>query len=174
MRATLLSSAGLLLAAAACTGGQAGGREPIKVGAQAPAPWSTAGTGVVVGWTVRPEQLITCETAARLLRVIHARYGDRVEISLVTTDEDPAGVQAFLRRERLAGALTVTEVPEREFGARFGPTAIPTLSIVKGAKIVDHFAADRPALLDSSDARRLEQALMSLIPDAAVPEASSS
>lgn len=156
----------LLVFAAGCGAGD--GETGLAPGAAAPEPWSAGPERVVVGWAVRPEQLVTCETAAHQLRVLRARFGSAVSLSMVTVDSEPALVRSFLRAQRLP-ELPVTFLNDDEYGITFGARAEPALFVVRAGRVQERLSADRAALLDQPGARRLELLVDSLI--AAGPEA---
>lgn len=171
MKVGLAPWLGLLLASGACGDSHQGPSEELRVGAKAPAFWSrTDSAALTVGWLLRPEHLVVCETAARQLRHVRARFGAGVNVSVASTATDSGAVRAYLRRERLTDVPLIA-IPEPEFSSRFGPVTQPALFVIRGNAIVKHRAADRQNLLDSIGVDWIEHTLDSLQVTAALPEA---
>jgi hypothetical protein len=146
------------------------GAPRLAVGAPAPAPLAAhAGEEAVVGWVVRPEQLVTCETAALQLRRVHRRFGARLGITVVTPRSDSGFVRRFLRRERPAG-VEVVGLADAEFSARFGAAVPPALWLSARGRIAGRFPADRATLLDGDGSMQMERAVAALLDRDAVPE----
>jgi hypothetical protein len=142
----------------------------------APAPPALAARGgeeAVVGWIVRPEQLVTCETAALQLRRVRRLSGSRVRVSVVTTQRDSMLVRQFLRRERLAG-VDLVALPEPAFRGSFGAAEPPALWLAVRGRLAGRFPADRAALLDGDRSMQMERAVAALLARRAVPETVSS
>jgi hypothetical protein len=123
-----------------------------------PSPWLAAsGDRVVVGWAMRPEDVVSCMTAARELRQLRAHFGDRVVVSVVVPEKGGAFVESFLRTERLQD-VRVHEVDRRSFDASFGTTALPAIYVVHQGVTRLRLQADRAALT-RGDAGRLEEVI---------------
>jgi hypothetical protein len=162
MRRRLLVCAGAAACLAACGDGGAEAALRLSVGSPAPAAWTAGAQDVVVGWAVRPEQLVACETAAHQLRAWRARFGSAVALSVVTVESEPGLVRTFLRAQRLSG-VPVRVLPEREFRGAFGPLAEPMLFVVQNGRVHGRMPASRPALLDPMRVRRIELLIDSLV-----------
>jgi hypothetical protein len=125
---------------------------PVPGGSEvrAAAPRTDGTERVLVEWVIRSADLVACETVTPELRRKQHQYQGQVRFVAYAVGADPALVQSFLRRERLA-RVELHSITEREFQAgfarRFGAAAnARTLLVVtEGAEAQVFDAAVRTA-----------------------------
>ena len=161
MRHRLLLCVGVVACLSGCSQGE-DSRVQLAVGAPAPSTWATDPAGVLIGWAFRPEQLITCETAAYQLRAWRGRFGSAVALSVVTIDSEAELARTFLRAQRLSD-VPVKALPEKEFHRAFGSLAEPMLYVIENGRIRGGMPASRPALLDPLRVHAVELLIDSLV-----------
>lgn len=88
-----------------------------------------------VVWVLRPDDYLTCQTAANGVRRLQARYGATVPVSVLAVGAHPEWLRGFLRRQRIEAPVTV--LGEREFRRRFRRLPAPWLYLLRDGKVAD-------------------------------------
>ena len=94
---------------------------------------TAAPVGVV--WVLRPDDFLTCQTAADGVRQLQQRFGASLPIRVVHVGPHPAWVRGFLRRQRIEA--DVTPMTERVFRKQFHRAPAAWLYLVRRGVVVD-------------------------------------
>jgi hypothetical protein len=130
----------------------------LPLGSRFPLAGVASGTQVV--WVMRPDDYLTCQTAAGGIRELQRRAGHGVPLTVLYVGPHPAWLAEFLARQRIAA--TVVTIEETRFRRVFGREPRPWLyllshgmvrSVLPGRGYVRP-AASWGALLAAADARR--------------------
>lgn len=89
--------------------------------------------GADVVWVLRPEDYLTCQTAADAIRRAQRLHGSALEITVISVGSRPEWVRAFLVRQRIDAE--VRPVPHEEFVALFGYPPAATLYLTRDGVI---------------------------------------
>lgn len=129
--AGLIGRAGLalVLAAAACHAG-----DGPAIGDPFPLVADPAGA-LRVAWVLRPDDYLTCQTAADGVRRLQRRHGDALPVTVVSVGAHPEWLRGFLRRQRIEASLV--SLSERDYRRRFGGPAAPRLYLLRGGTVLD-------------------------------------
>ena len=148
-------TAAALVAAAACGGPR---MDALPPGADFPAEARAAGAaGAELVWVVRPEDYLTCRTAADGVRRIQRAAGGRVPLTVVAVGPHDEWVRAFLRRQRIRAQVVAMD--EDGYVERFGRRPGPWLYLLRDGKVQAVTAANGAVPVDASLLPRLEEGL---------------
>jgi hypothetical protein len=134
----------LLALLAGCTNSPEG---HLRVGEQIPVA-AIPRDAVVVGWSFSSRDLLSCQTAAPLLRRIKHTHKDGVRIVAVTDTGDEALLHTFFRSERIPIDLIVSNAREYRRVSRSGRPVLflgrdrRIIEVWEGVELADHLSGD--------------------------------
>lgn len=130
---TRAAGAACVFAVAACARGS-GGAVPIGDRFPMAAPDGSSPRTRVV-WVLRPDDYLTCQTAANGVRRLQRRYGAALPVAVISVGPHPEWLRGFLGRQRIDAP--VTRLDEDEFRRRFGREPAPWLYLVRDGRVFD-------------------------------------
>jgi hypothetical protein len=144
------------LATSSCAGADA---DQVVPGAAFPALDGVAAPPLRVVWVVRPEDYLTCRTAAEGVRQLQQRFGSVLPVQIIYVGHRPEWLEAFARRQRIDAAVFTTD--DRTFRRSFGTNAAPLLYLVAEGVLVDRL----PATGEVAPAERWEALIRARLAD---------
>jgi hypothetical protein len=100
--------------------------DPLPVGSRF--PLAVAGTAAEVVWVVRPDDYLTCQTAAGGLRELQRQVGSSVPLTVVYVGPHASWLEEFLHRQRIAA--TIVPMDEGRFRRAFHRNPGPWLYLL--------------------------------------------
>jgi hypothetical protein len=116
---------------------------------------------VTLTWTLRDEDLFACESAAYDLRALVRSYGAGVSLQVIAIDSDPALVAAFMRRERLDGA--VVHLSTREYRQAHRTNPIPGIDVSQQRRMVESVNAGLVRVRNRRNSSSLDEIVRPLL-----------
>lgn len=98
-------------------------------------------------WFVRPKDLLSCNTAGRILRHVMAEERTRANLTVIGVGADSTWTASLLNTERLRGQVRI--VSEREYARMLGDHPTPAIQILRGGRATRAVYAPRTANDDS-------------------------
>ncbi|HEV7591293.1 MAG TPA: hypothetical protein VGO40_24485 [Longimicrobium sp.] len=80
-------------------------------------PLGSGAAPMEIVWVLRPDDYLTCQTAADGVRRLQRQYGGALPVSVVGVGAHPEWLRGFLRRQRIEAGIT--SLSERDFRRRF-------------------------------------------------------
>lgn len=121
----------LCVAASACA---ASSSDAVPMGERFPLT-RTPDAPIEIVWVLRPDDYLTCQTAADGVRRLQRKYGAALPVSVVGVGPHPEWLRGFLRRQRVDAR--VTSFTEQEFRRRFQRRPAPWIYLLRDGRVFD-------------------------------------